>query len=317
MRAYLDGIFRRHLDITIASGSEFSARILDRPGLWMSPDELRALSDDLITIGAKTLPEGSLTYGIFSGEQEVFRRTAITLVRRRSDGRPIAFNALALIDLDLGDGPIEVLHLGLVMVDPDQQSRGLSWLLYGLTVILLFVRNQMRPIWISNVTQVPAIVGMVAQTFSGVYPVPDPAARRSLRHLLLARTIMRDHRHVFGVGPEAGFDEDRFVITNAYTGGSDDLKKTYETAPKHRQEDFNRFCADQLDYARGDDVLQIGRMDFAAAARYLRGSVPRRSLAGLSLTLGILLVQRAVLPVIHWFDASRPWQSLRPWGGPG
>jgi hypothetical protein len=140
-------------------------------------------------------------------------------VRRRSDGRPVAFNALAIIDLDLGDGPTEVLHLGLVMVDPDLRSRGLSWILYGLTCVLLFFRNQMRPLWVSNVTQVPAIVGMVSETFSDVRPMPERPRESSLRHVLLARAIMRDHRHVFGVGEDAGFDEDRMVITNAYTGG--------------------------------------------------------------------------------------------------
>jgi hypothetical protein len=61
---------------------------------------------------------------------------------------------------------------------------------------------------------------------------------------------MRRHRAVFGVGDEAGFDEARFVITNAYTGGSDALKKSLETAPRHRGERYNAFCARELDYER-------------------------------------------------------------------
>jgi hypothetical protein len=99
--------------------------------------------------------------------------------------------------------------------------------LYGLTCFLLFVRNQFRPLWISNVTQVPAVVGMVSEMFSDVWPYPD-ADRRTLNHVLMARRIMAGHRHVFGVGEDAEFDETRFVITNAYTGGSDNLKKTWD-----------------------------------------------------------------------------------------
>ena len=40
------------------------------------------------------------------------------------------------------------------MVDPDARSRGFSWVLYGLTCVLLFVRNGLRPLYVSNVTQV-------------------------------------------------------------------------------------------------------------------------------------------------------------------
>jgi hypothetical protein len=203
------------------------------------------------------------------------------------------------------------VHLGLVMVDPEARSQGLSWLLYGFTCILLFVRNQLRPLWISNVTQVPAIVGMVSETFSDVFPRPLAPTRRSFAHLVLARQIMSHHRHVFGVGSDAGFDDTRFVITNAYTGGSDELKKSFEAAPKHRQPDYNAFCASELDYVRGDDLLQIGRMDLEAARRYLAQDVPRESLPGALLALGFVALTRLLLPLIYWFSADRPWGDLR------
>ena len=103
-------------------------------------------------------------------------------------------------------------------------------------------------------TQVPAVVGMVAETFSDVYP-SRPGARRSFHHERLAQQIMGRWRHAFGVGEEAGFDTDRFVITNAYTGGSDELKKTFDIAAKHRDAIYNDLCATALDYSRGDDLL--------------------------------------------------------------
>ncbi len=312
MSRFVRALFQSQLDLTLATGKEFETRIVERPGLWMSQDELARLSADLITVASKTLARGSLTYGVFSGDPERLKSTIITLVRRKDTGQPVAFNALALMDIDTMAEPMEVLHLGLVMVDPDQQSRGLSWALYGLTCILLLFRNQMRPLWVSNVTQVPAIVGMVAETFSDVFPTPRRPKQRSLQHLLLARTIMADHRHVFGVGVDAGFDEDRFVITNAYTGGSDDLKKTFDEAPHHRDQIYNDFCQDMLDYDRGDDVLQLGQIDLPTAAGYLKNSVPRASLASVGVTLVAMMLQRLVLPAIHWFDTSRHFGTLRP-----
>jgi hypothetical protein len=175
----------------------------------------------------------------------------------------------------------------------------------------------LRPKWISNVTQVPSVVGMVSQTFSDVFPSPHADARQSFAHLQLARGIMSRHRAVFGVGQEAGFDEARFVITNAYTGGSDALKKTFEAAPKHRDEQYNAFCARELDYARGDDLLQLGRIDLAGARRYLQRDVPAGSLPALLAASAVLALQRLILPVVHWFDDARPFGTLRPWRGSG
>ena len=104
----------------------------------------------------------------------------------------------------------------------------------------------------------------------------------------------------------------RFVITNAYTGGSDALKKTFEAAPKHRDEQYNAFCARELDYARGDDVLQLGRIDLAGARRYLLSEVPSGSLPALLATGAALALQRLVLPAVHWLDDTRPFGILRP-----
>jgi hypothetical protein len=185
-----------------------------------------------------------------------------------------------------------------------------------LTTLSLFARDGLRPKWISNVTQVPAVFGMVCETFSDVFPAPTPT-RQSFAHLQLARGIMRDHRHVFGVGDEAGFDEGRFVISNAYTGGSDALKKTFEAASKHRDEQYNAFCVRELDYARGDDVLQIGRIDLAGARRYVTREVPTGSLPALLAASAVLALQRLVLPLIHWMDDTRGFGILRPRRGGG
>lgn len=308
----LSVVLKKRLDLAFKTSPEFRARIVEFPGLWMSGPDIAALREDLRSVARRSVADGSLDYGVFSEREDVLARTIVTLVYRVSDGQPVAFNALPVMSLSLNGKPVEVLHLGLVMIDPTVRSQGLSWVLYGLTCFLLFLRNQLRPLWISNVTQVPAVAGMVAETFSDVFPAPTRGARRSLRQQLIATEIMAAHRHVFGVGPEAGFDADRFVITNAYTGGSDNLKKTFDTAPKHRKPEYNDFCAAELDYARGDDLLQIGQLDLNAAQRYLLESVPRNALGRLAVASFVILVQRLVLPVLHWADSRRQWSILRP-----
>jgi hypothetical protein len=301
-----------YLDVSLGVAPNISARIIERPGRWMSPDACAAVVEDLRAVARAAVPGGTLDYGVLTGSPERLARSVLTVLYERRSNRPVAFNALAVMDVTLHGRDAEVVHLGLVMVDPSLRSHGLSWVLYGLTCLVLFVRRQLRPLWLSNVTQVPAIVGMVSETFSDVFPAPGPQPHRSFEHLALAREIMRGHRAVFGVGEEAGFDEERFVITDAYTGGSDNLKKSFDAAPKHRDAVYNEFCRQQLDYARGDDVLQLCRLDLAAAQRFVLKDIPRRSLPAVAATLATVSLNRLVLPTIHWLDADRPWGILRP-----
>src|SRR6267142_951652 len=314
---WLKALRQPTIDLTIRTHAGLITRIVETPGLSLSEVELGELVAQLRVVAAKTLPEESLAYGIFSGDRERLSRAIVTLISEEATGRPIAFNALSVMDVELDGEPEQVTHLGLVMVDPDVQGQGLSWVLYGLTTLVLFARDGLRPKWISNVTQVPAVFGMVCDTFSDVFPSTHADARQSFAHLQLARGIMREHRAVFGVGSEAGFDEARFVITDAYTGGSDALKKTYDVAPKHRDERYNAFCLRELDYGRGDDVLQLGRVDLAGARRYLQREVPAGSLPALLAASAILGLQRLVLPVVHWFDDTRAFGALRPWAVSG
>ena len=309
---WLKALSQPAIDLTLRTGTRQLTRIVESPGRSLPREQLDMLVAQLRVVAAKTLPAESLSYGVFSGEPERLQRAIITLISDEETGQPIAFNALSAMDVALDGEQVTVTHLGLVMVDPDVRGQGLSWVLYGLTALVLFARDGLRPKWISNVTQVPAVVGMVSDTFSDVYPSPLPGSRQSFAHLQIARGIMTHHRAVFGVGLEAGFDEARFVITDAYTGGSDALKKSFEVAPKHRNEIYNEFCARELDYVRGDDVLQIGRIDLAGARRYLLREVPSGSMPALLATSAVLALQRLVLPLIHWLDDRRAFGTLRP-----
>lgn len=304
---------QRPLALSLSLGKGLRLRIVERPGVRLAPDAMAQLLADLREVAAATLPQGELGYGVLSGAPERLRNAVVTLVYDARTGRPIAFNALALMEVELGGQPVEMLHLGLVMVDPDHRGRGLSDLLYGLTCVLLFLRRQCRPMRLSNVTQVPAVFGMVAETFDQVFPRPGAETDPSFVHRTLARQILARHRPVFGVGADATFDETRSVIRNAYTGGSDELKKTFEAAPKHRKDDYNALCARELDYARGDDFLQIGQINMAAAARYISRIARPRTAPWLAAHLVLIAVQSAVLPVIHWFADDQPWGVLRPW----
>jgi hypothetical protein len=300
----------RYLDLRIPASREVTIRIVERPGRWMDPAACEALLADMRKVVLTTLPNG-LDYGVLSGEPERLRQAIVTVLYDKKSGNPIAFNALTVMPLELRGRPIEAIHLGLVMVDPGYRTQGLSWVLYGLTCIMVFFRRGLRPLWISNVTQVPAIIGKVAEAFGSAWPNPFAPERRSFDHLSVAREIMVKQRHVFGVGGEAGFDEERFVITNAYTGGSDNLKKTFEQAPKHRDPRPNALCEKELDYARGDDFLQIARLDMASVRSFVLREVPRESLPAVLYRVVFMMAANVLLPVLHWLNPREPMGELR------
>jgi len=291
---------RDQFSIRFRIGDRFEVAMWERPGRHCDDATLAAMVADLRTIAragqdGKDVPE----YGVLLGERADLATRVVTIVYTR-EGRPVGFNALSYFDITLGARVESVLHLGLTFVDPEFQRQRLPALLYGVTTFLLLFKNGLRSFWISNVTQVPAVAGMVADNYAGTYPHHQGKNRQTFMHLVLARAIMKHHRRAFGVGEDAGFDEAAQVISNAYTGGSDELKKTYAEAPKHRNPQVNEFCQRTLDYQRGDDLLQLGRCTLASTLRFLRDKLPQGSVVQLGFRAAVLVAGATVVPVVRW-----------------
>lgn len=300
-----------YLHLRFKAGRKHLVEVVERPAISLPAEQGRELREACQTIVRACLNGNMLDYGLFSPDGEAWSRSVITLVRDAKDGKPLAFNAMPLLPVTRSGQREHLLHLGLVMIDPNGRGEGLSWILYGLTCFALFLRGGMRPLWVSSVTQVPAVVGMVAETFANVYPGQE-GTNQTFAHRHLAHQIMARERDAFGVGSDAGFDPARQVITNAYTGGSDNLKKTFDAAAKHRNERYNRFCQEQLDFERGDDVLQIGCLDLTTARRYLARTVPRRALPGLAVQMIFVACNAVLAPTMQWLNTKKPYGRLRP-----
>lgn len=284
----------------------------ERPALCLSEQKLEILQSDLRQISSHILDDKSLYYGVLDPHSDAMSRSLITVIYNKEENRPIAFNAMPFLDVEVGGRQESVLHLGLVMVDPSAQSKGLSSMLYGFSCALLFLKNQMRPMWISSVTQVPAVVGLVSELYSDTYPGLK-GKRRSFDQKLLAQAVMKQHRSAFGVGLDANFDACSFIISNAYTGGSDVLKKTYDATAKHRIEDYNTLCHEQLDYDRGDDFLQIGVLDRRALQNYILRMIPDGNFLGVLTAFLFFVFKALLLPTLYWFDNQKQWGGLRPY----
>lgn len=277
----------------------------------MSENDLENWARPCRDIAQQSLGGKELDYGVFRSSGAFWSEAIITLIEDRKTGEALAFNVMRLLPIQMGGRDEDVLHLGLTMVAPTARGQSLTSSLYILTCVLYYFRRQCRPFWISSVSQVPAAVGLVGETFVDVFPGLDREAMPSPRHLGLATQIMARHRAAFGVSEDAPFRSDRFIIEDAYRGGSDHLRKPLDEATEHRLAGYNRLCADELDYTRGDDFLQIGRANAEAARRILRRRMAGVSGIGLSLQLGSLFLSSLVAPLAQWLNPSRSQGDLR------
>lgn len=290
---------RDRFSVRFAVG-DFEVALWERPGRWCDDATLQRMVEDLRTVarahqGDKGIPE----YGVLLGERKDLQTRVVTIVYTR-EGRPVGFNALTWFDIPLGPRMEHVLHLGLTFVDPEFQRQRLPALLYGVTSFLLLFKSGLRGFWISNVSQVPAVIGMVSENYAQCYPHYSGRNRQTFTHLLLARSIMKDHRDAFGVSDDAPFDEVRHIIADAYRGGSDELKKSYEEAAKYRLEAANEFCKRNLNYDRGDDFLQIARCTLSSTLHFLRGKLPQGSIIQLTFRALVLIAFATVVPIVRW-----------------
>ena len=301
------GIGKTYFEFKFESGSGETVHILEKPEYLLDEIEQKSLREEIFALSLKCTPNNqALDYGIFNdpNHNNILNQCILTLIRDNNSNNLIAFNCLPLLDLTLKNKPIYFVHLGLVMIDPDYRSKGLLYILYGLTVVIMFCRKRLAPIWVSNVTQVPAVVGSFSEGFNNVFPNALYNSRRSFDHLSLVRQIMLNHTHVFGVGNDAEFDEKTFIIKNAYTGGSDNLLKTWNQVTKYRNDSVNDFCQKHLNYDRGDDFIQIGKFDFFALQKYIIRMIPAKSLILILNNIFIVFLQSILLPVYHWFKAD-------------
>ena len=204
------GIGKTYFEFKFESGSGETVHILEKPEYLLDEIDKKSLREEIYALSLKCTPNNqALDYGIFNdpNHNNILNQCILTLIRDNNSNKLIAFNCLPLLDLTLKNKPIYFVHLGLVMIDPDYRSKGLLYILYGLTVVIMFCRKRLAPIWVSNVTQVPAVVGSFSEGFNNVFPNALKNSRRSFDHLSLVRQIMLNHRHVFGVGNDAEFDE--------------------------------------------------------------------------------------------------------------
>ncbi len=285
----------------LSMGKHYAFKVWEKPGKWCDDAMLQAIVEDITSIVACDDGLDMPDYGFLGGDVRDLENRIITIAYHKRTNKPVGFTAQLMMPLKLKGKEVDVLHLGLSWVVPEHRSLSLPGFLNIIPMLMVLTKYGFRPIWVSNVSQIPAVLGAVASGLSTTYPDTFGHQQQQPIHRVLATAIMEQQRHVFGVAKEAGFDLKKQLITEAYTGGSDNLKKSYAECPKHREDQVNAFCRKYLDYDRGDDFLQLGLMDKGMIERFLSSK---------SLTIDVAYEKMARL-ALRFFSILSPLLRFR------
>lgn len=234
----------------------------------MSGPELDRLRSDLIAVTRARI--GALpSYRIYLPRRAPYRNRIITLVHA-SDGSPVAFSTIMYYPVPAESRVHPVYQLGLVVADRRSPRRVVGPAYFYPLAWLLALRG-FRQYWVASASMIPDLIGVFADGFVDVFPhyrvrrPPSPVARA------IARRLVEDHGDEFGAGPDSRLDESTFAVSDCYVGPAAPLRKAWNEVKKHPDPRCNELCRRALDYKRGDDLLQVGRVNLALLLRYTLG----------------------------------------------
>lgn len=239
-------------------------QVYDQPGRWMTSGELGGLWLDMLQVAAVAMDEIPI-YGIFTGQRDAFANRVIAIARDARTLEPLAFAAMVYLPIQDDHGKVEpIVHLGLTMIKREARGRRLQTQLFK-KIFILPVVNQLRlRFTVTNIAASPAGIGATSDYFQDVFPTYRGDTTREPFHLRIARKVLSEHRHEFGCSAKARFDPESFVVrgSNQNDGGGASQFIKEDPVSRYRIERCNAFCRQRLDYPAGDELFQVGRVDF-------------------------------------------------------
>lgn len=264
-------LIRQNFKLSIENGN-YDFVIWENPGIWCHADEINNIKRDLMTVAEKAQNGKEIpTYGVFSENNEPFKNVLITIIYSHTYREPVAFSAQVKFHLNIDSKDIDVVHTGLCYIVPEQRGKGLTRFLFLYSMMVRLLISRFRAVWVSSVSQVPSVIGVVAESLQNTFPDPLKQVKQTSMHKKIGIAIMQNHRESFGVADDCKYNEDTQVIEDSYVNTeSFNLQKSFHEAMKHRDERVNAFCKEQLNYEVGDDFLQIGQVSISCVLIFLK-----------------------------------------------
>lgn len=253
------------------SKNQLKIEVIFSPTKRFSKSELENLVNELRSLASTCFPE-TPNYQVLTGETKELERSILSLARDKN-GKLLGFcSALILPIKDVGN----VFHTGLTCVHPS--ARGLK-LTHKLTSKLLTKYLLRQPlfseVWLTNCACVLSSIGNIAKYFEEVYPSPTGPKYPSMTHINIANRISKSYREQIAINSTADFNINTFVFEGSV---QDTLfsKNEEDTKFHHRDKKLNNYYKDLLDFERGDEVLQIGKVSLLTLPKYYLNQLGRK-----------------------------------------
>lgn len=262
-------IRQRHFSIREGA---FTIRVYDQPGRWMTCRQLAHLRSKLFHVAKNSMDEPPL-YGVFASRRSAFQNRIIAVVeesRTYGDKRfilPVGFTAMVYLPIKKHGVKQPLIHLGLTMIRKSHRGMGLQTALFK-KVLTLPPINQRRLVFpITNIAASPAGIGSTADHFQEVYPDYKKETSPRSSHIRIAEYVLSRHRSEFGCSSKALFDSSSFVVrgSNAPEGGGAHQFIREDPVSRYRIESCNEYCKNTLRFDKGDELFQVGRVNFIKA----------------------------------------------------
>lgn len=254
----------------------FDYEVIVYPGIYYSKKELNQLTEELREVTSKCFDEIPY-YQVLTGKRDEFQR-AIICTARNKKGKLVGFCSSLALEIDsVGT----VLHLGLTCVDPVARGKKLTHkLLSKLLTKYLLMESPLNGVWVTNCACVLSSLGNVALYFEDIYPSPFNKKDPTPMHLKIAEGISKYHRAPIAINYDAQFNAKTFV----FEGSVKDAifaKDENDIRFHHRNQDLTNFYRNHMNFERGDEVLQVGRVSLFTLPKYMFNSSLRKFQKGM------------------------------------
>ncbi len=233
-----------------------------QPGNWMDKCSLELVIEQLEKV--RDLSGESLNYGILdqnlSEDEKVnfLKNANICILKDR--GEPIGF----FYNLVLRERPVPVIHAGLIVLAKNQ-GYDLIGYPYSFMTYLQFKKYGVH--FYTNISSTPSIIGVFSDSFSGVWPSykANQIKPPTKEYVPILGVLQEKYIKKYFKMNQCEVDKKRFVLRSGSKemGFETDMKKL----SRYHKPEVNYFCMFWLDYAKGEDLIQIGKVDLRAVIK--------------------------------------------------
>jgi hypothetical protein len=253
---------KRQAKFSIQKG-HYEVRVYDQPGRWMTDDAMNMLYFQLLNIAwdaIDTLPR----YGFFTQKREAFANRIFAVVHDKVSQQAVGFTAMVYLPFQQTEKITPIIHLGLTMIRRAYRGHRLQTPLFKKIFLLAMLNQRCLSFIMTNIAASPAGIGATSDYFVDVYPNYKGTVSKTFFHENVAQQILANYREEFGCSRLAVFDPENFVVrgsNQAEGGGAAEFIKD-DPVSRYRVDACNEFCRNHLNFQSGDEMFQVGKVDF-------------------------------------------------------